>query len=89
MDNFAPFYVGQEIVAVNAHPVSRFINGNDYICAAIEYKINPANGLGPFWYIGIVGHEKGAAWFAPRIFAPKQSVEWISFSEVEITQSVN
>ena len=65
------FYAGQEVIAVNAHPKSAFKNGQLYIVSAFEYKINPANGTGPYWYIGIVGHANGEAWFHPGIFAPK------------------
>lgn len=71
MGLLSPFYVGQEVVAVDALLGSKFINGQDYIVSVIEYKINPANGKGPFWYIGIVGHADGGAYFRPSIFAPK------------------
>lgn len=83
--NYAPFYVGQEVVAVDALPKSAFKNGQDYIVAAIEYKINPANGTGPYWYIGIVGHANGEAWFRPGIFAPKQTVQFLKFEQIEMS----
>lgn len=83
--NYAPFYVGQEVVAVDALPGSKFINGQDYIVAAIEYKINPVNGKGPFWYIGIIGHANGEAWFRPGIFASKQIVRFVKFEQIEMS----
>lgn len=82
---YAPFYAGQEVVAVNAHPKSKFKNGQEYIVATIEYKINPANGTGPYWYIGLVGHNNGEAWYNPRIFAPKQKVEFVKFETIEMS----
>jgi hypothetical protein len=83
--NYAPFYAGQEVVAVKAVEGSRFKNGNDYVVSAIEYKINPANGTGPYWYIGIVGHNNGEAWFDPKIFAPKQTVQFVKFEQIEMS----
>lgn len=74
--NFAPFYAGQEVVAVDAMPTSDFKNGTDYIIHSCHYSINPANGLGPFWYVGIVGFAtwRGLGWYRPGIFAPKQTI---------------
>lgn len=83
---YAPFYAGQEVVAVDAVPGSRFKNGQDYVVSACECKINPANGKGPFWYVGIVGHANGDAWFRPAIFAPKISAaQFIEYEKVEIS----
>lgn len=84
-NNYAPFYAGQEVVAVDALPGSAFKNGQDYIVSAIEYKINPANGLGPFWYIGIQGFNNGEAWYRPSIFAPKQTVQFVQFETIEMS----
>lgn len=86
-NNYAPFYAGQEVVAVNAAPGSKFKNGQDYIVAAIEYKINPANGTGPYWYIGIVGYNNGEAWYNPAIFAPKQTVQFVKFETIEMSEN--
>lgn len=69
-DFFAPFYAGQRVVACHPHVGSAFINGNEYTIAACEYKINPANGKGPFWYVGIEGHKDGLCWFNPKLFVP-------------------
>lgn len=67
--DFAPFYAGQEVIAVDAHPKSRFKNCQDYVIRVYHSSINPSNGKGPFWYVGIVGHE--GDWYRPGIFAPK------------------
>lgn len=64
---FLPFYAGQKVIAVDAYPQSKFKNGEIYIVSSCHLSINPANGKGPFAYVGIIGHHD---WLRPSIFAP-------------------
>lgn len=72
--NIAPFYVGQKVVAVDAVSGSAFKNGKTYTVASIEYKLgnqhHPIGRVTYYWYVGIVGHADGGAYFRPSIFAP-------------------
>lgn len=85
----APFYVGQKVVAVDAMPMSHFKNGQIYTVASIEYRLgNPNHPIGRityYWYVGIVGHENGGAYFRPAIFAPIEE-SFITISLKEITE---
>lgn len=71
---FLPFYAGQKVIAVDAIPGSKFINGQKYTVSSCVSRINPANGMGPFTYVGIVGHADGGAHFRPSIFAPYEEL---------------
>ena len=70
--NFAPFYIGQYVVAVNAIPTSIIKNGKIYEISNCYYAPsgNPiANGKS-FWYVGIEGfsnHSLRHTIFAPLI----------------------
>jgi hypothetical protein len=78
------FYPGQRIVAVDACDGSMFKNGQEYVVSVYKWRVssNPiANGRS-FWYIGIVGHADGNAWFHPGIFAPLQA----NFIEIEFSK---
>lgn len=68
-----PFYTGQKVVAVDAHPKSNFKNGHIYIVRKSHWSINPSNGLGPFCYIGIEGIE--GDWYRSYIFAPLEEIK--------------
>lgn len=85
MELLSPFYAGQEVIAVGAMPGSKFINGHDYIVSECVYQPSPnpiANGKW-FWYIGIVGHNNGGAYFRPSIFAPKiPPLENVTFEKI-------
>lgn len=70
-----PFYAGQKVIAVDASPQSKFKNGITYIVSDCVSMINPANGLGPFVYVGIVGHANGGTYFRPSIFAPYEELK--------------
>lgn len=37
--NFAPFYVGQRVVAVDAVPGAMFKNGTEYTVSAMKYAL--------------------------------------------------
>ena len=68
--NFAPFYVGQKVVAVDAVTNSLIKNGRIYTISSCQYSPsgNPiANGK-LFWYIGVSGIDN--EWLRPTIFAP-------------------
>jgi len=65
------FKVGGLCIAVDAHPKSCIKNGLIYRVYSYEERINPANGLGPFWYIGVErGDFKSHDWLTPRLFRP-------------------
>lgn len=68
---FLPFYAGQRVIAVDAMPESRIKNGQVYTVSCCHSSINPANGKGPFIYVGIVGHHD---WIRPGIFAPYEEL---------------
>lgn len=72
------FYVGQDVIAVDAMPGSSIKNGQDYVVSSWEFRINPVNGLS-FWYIGVYGNH---IWLRPGIFAPKPKFEVITLSAV-------
>ncbi len=96
-DNIAidlpPFYVGEDVVAVDAHPQSYFKNGQDYVISAVEYRFgNPHHPVGrvtKYWYVGIVGFANGIATYRPSIFASKtKGVNIMTFEKIaEIEKS--
>lgn len=81
-----PFYVGQKVIAVDAMENSMFKNGTIYTVSAMDYHLgNPSHPIGRvtyYWYIGIVGHSDGGAYYRPSIFAPivenVQTMEYVS-----------
>lgn len=91
-DNITMFYTGQRVVAVDALPGSFFKNGTEYVVSAYEWKSSPnpiANGK-YFWYIGIVGHANGSAYFRPGIFAPIiEAFQAITFEKVSEQEPVS
>lgn len=78
-----PFYSGQKVVAVDALPKSKFKNGTVYTVSECFWSINPVNGLGPFCYVGIVGH---GSWFRPSIFAPLEDLKMPSMTLTKIKE---
>lgn len=63
------FYVGEQVIAVDALPGACVQNGKVYTVYSCECRINPANGLGPFCYVGVQGHGvKTHNWLRPTIF---------------------
>lgn len=48
-----PFYIGETVIAVDAIKGSVIKNGLIYRVYSCNFLINPANGLGPFWYVGV------------------------------------
>lgn len=72
-----PFYAGQKVIlAPNLSDHNRTIkHGITYIISECIRKINPANGLGPFIYIGIVGIHNGAAWLSPKLVMPIEEIK--------------
>lgn len=68
MNNIPPFYIGQKVIGSGTvHPLSKIKKGQPYVISHCHYSINPANGTGPYWYIGIEGHHD---WLAPRLVVP-------------------
>lgn len=80
--DLAPFYIGQKVVGSNrVLPSSRIKKGAPYVIRVCECMINPANGLGPFWYVGVEefpDHD----WLAPYLFVPIQEASIMTFSEI-------
>jgi len=83
-----PFYEGQRVVAVDAHPESLFKNGKEYIIRTCHYSENPGTGRW-YWYVGTMeSHD----WCRPGIFAPiEEGFKAITFTKVieEEMASVN
>ncbi len=91
MESVAPFYVGQEVVAVNAAPGAYFHNGQDYVISAVEYKLgNPHHPVGrvtKYWYVGIEGFNGGGAYYRPGIFRAKLKLgSKMTFKEIVETE---
>lgn len=89
--NFAPFYVGQKVVAVDAMPTSRIKNGKCYTISTCHYSPsgNPiANGKS-FWYVGVVGLDNN--WMRPEIFAPLEQSAFplMTFKEIIKAEEVD
>lgn len=67
--DFQPFYVGQKVVGSDSVlPGSRIKKGYPYVISHCEFKINPSNGTGPYWYVGVQGCDHD--WMTPRLFTP-------------------
>ena len=82
--NFAPFYIGQRVVAVDAVPNSKIKNGQHYTISDCYYAPsgNPiANGKS-YWYVGVVGFDNNC--LRPSIFAPLEQKKFplMKFSEI-------
>ncbi len=83
------FYVGEQVVCVDAHPTKATVkNGNVYTVYSCECRINPANNLGPFCYVGVFGHGiKTHDWLRPTLF---RSIERPVMMEFEkMTDSIH
>jgi len=85
-----PFYAGQKVILCpNLSDKNRgFKHGIIYTVSECISKMNPANGRGPFVYVGIVGYRGGASWFSPRLFMPIEEIEAsiMSFKEIKQTE---
>jgi len=85
-----PFYAGQKVILnPNLSDKNRgFKHGVTYIISECVSKINPANGLGPFVYVGVVGHCNGASWFSPELFIPIEELKAsiMTFEQIQETQ---
>jgi hypothetical protein len=78
-----PFYVGETVIAVNALPKSEIKNGTLYVVYSCECRINPANGLGPFWYVGVeTDGYKSHAGITPRLFASIERPSLMVFEKI-------
>ena len=86
--NLAPFYVGQKVVGSNkVLPTSRIKKGHPYRIRVCFQSINPANGLGPFWYVG-VDEWPEADWLGPHLFSPIEEAKLPLMTFSEIKESV-
>ena len=67
--NFAPFYIGQTVVAVDAITGSSIKNGQKYIVNSCDYAQsgNPLSKGAYYWYVGVQGYHNR---LRPTIFAP-------------------
>lgn len=80
-----PFYPGQKVILNPALPDKHRVlkHGITYIISECVSKINPANGMGPFIYIGIVGVNNGQSWLSPKLVVP---IEWLEASIMSFEQ---
>lgn len=85
--NYAPFYVGQKVIGNPAYP-HMVRSGKIYTITKVHFSINPSNGTGPYWYIGIPEPE-GHDWLAPYIFLPLEEMERVAFSKIIEEQPVS
>jgi len=86
----APFYLGQKVVGSDkVHPLSRIKKGQPYVIRLCESRINPANGLGPFWYVGIEEWPEHD-WLGPHLFSPLEEMKFplMSFSKIREIEKV-
>ncbi len=82
--NFAPFYIGQKVVAVDAMPNSMFKNGQIYTVnsCTFEESGNPISPAGKkYWYVGVVGSHPHCR---PGIFRPLEEIKFPSMTFEQI-----
>jgi hypothetical protein len=78
------FYVGEQVICVDALPGAIVKNGNVYTVYSCKCHINPANGTGPYCYVGVQGHGiKTHDSITPRIFRSIEKPIIMSFEKVE------
>lgn len=72
-----PFYAGQKVILdpkLTDHN-RNMKHGVTYVISECVSKINPANGKGPFVYIGIVGINNGSSWLSPKLVVPIEEIK--------------
>lgn len=82
--NLAPFFVGQNVIAVDAHPGSSIKNGQQYIVTSCDYVPvgnQSSNGIW-VWYVGVTGSHNR---LRPSIFAPFEEV----FQSISLEQVIS
>ena len=83
--NIAPFYIGQKVVASkyaeSLGPGCRIKKGFTYVITGCHFSINPANGTGPYWY---VGYDGSAPYLSPKLFSPYQEMRFPSLTFEQI-----
>lgn len=85
-----PFYVGETVVAVDAKPQSEIKNGKMYRVYSCECRINPANGLGPFWYVGVESNDyRSHDWLTPKLFASIDTPTLMVFEKINESQPIH
>ncbi len=72
-----PFYVGEEVVAIDAKKGSIIKNGNIYIISSCQYLQN--NGRW-YWYVGVTGVDNN--FLRPTIFASMIKIELMEFEKL-------
>lgn len=67
-ENQAPFYKGQYVIAVDAHPKALIKNGLVYVINSCTYEPsgNPIAEGESFWYVGVIGEDNNH--IRPSIF---------------------
>ena len=76
------FYVGEQVLCVDALPGAIVKNGLVYTVYSCECRINPANGFGPFCYVGVEGHGiKSHDWITPRLLRSIERPFLMTFEE--------
>lgn len=85
-----PFYAGQKVIL---HPDlpdhNRYLkHGITYTISECVSKINPANGLGPFIYIGIVGLHNGQSCLSPKLVIAVEyfGASIMTFEQIQISE---
>lgn len=82
--DIAPFYSGQKVIGSDkVLPTSRIKKGHPYRIRICYSSINPANGLGPFWYVGVEEWPEHN-WLGPHLFSPIEECKLplMSFSKI-------
>lgn len=89
-NNLAPFYVGQKVVGSEyaGQVRGRIKKGQPYTIASCHLSINPANGTGPYWYVGAAEDPQGMdgngrGWISPKLFSPIQENPIMTFDEIK------
>lgn len=64
--NNAPFYIGQEVVAVRDHPTKDFKKGNDFTISLLRKPCSPCGRK--LWLVSLHGID---GWYDHSYFSPK------------------
>lgn len=84
LELMAPFYITERVIAVDALPGSKIINGHQYTITCCHYSPsgNPIAHGKSFWYVGVSGIDNN--WLRPSIFASLlPDMQEITFEEIK------
>lgn len=85
-----PFKIGEIVICVNAAPKAMVKNGLLYRVYSCESRINPANGKGPFWYVGVEREGyKSHDWVTPKLFASIDQPTLMQFEKINEEISIH